>query len=122
MVEVVRGLGFVYGLWILSLSFLKVFWLSGSGFRWVWGSGFSVYPKGPCTQRGYTLAPKYLYRDYSKAKVCTIWVHGPLGLGFRVWSLRLLWLREALRRDLVQKLGFGVPYFNTFFLKGTIMD
>ena len=26
----------------------------------------------------YTLAPKYLYRDYLKAKVYTIWVHGLL--------------------------------------------
>ena len=38
------------------------------------------YPKGPCTQIVYTLAPKYLYRDYFKAKVYTIWVHGPSGL------------------------------------------
>ena len=33
-------------------------------------------PKGPCTQIVYTLAPKYLYRDYFKAKVYAIWVHG----------------------------------------------
>ena len=37
------------------------------------------YPKGPCTQIVYTLAPKYLYSDYFKDKVYTIWVHGPLG-------------------------------------------
>ena len=37
-------------------------------------------PKGPCTQIVYTLAPKYLYGDYFKANVYTIWVHGPLGL------------------------------------------
>ena len=24
-----------------------------------------------------TLAPKYLYRNYLKAKVDTVWVHGP---------------------------------------------
>ena len=36
-------------------------------------------PKGPCTQIVYTLAPKYLNRGYFKAKVYTIWVHGPLG-------------------------------------------
>ena len=24
-------------------------------------------------------------------------------------------------KPLVKKLGFGVPYFNTFFLKGTLM-
>ena len=42
------------------------------------GSGFHN-PKGPCTQIVYTLALKYLYRDYIKAKVYTIWVHGPLG-------------------------------------------
>ena len=26
-----------------------------------------------------SMYPKYLYRDYFKAKVYTIWVHGPLG-------------------------------------------
>ena len=35
---------------------------------------------GPCTQTVYTLGPKYLYRDYFKAKVHSIWVHGPVGL------------------------------------------
>ena len=38
-----------------------------------------LIPKGPCTQIAYTLAPKHLYRDYFKAKVYTVWVHGPLG-------------------------------------------
>ena len=54
-----------------------------------------VYPKGPCTQIVDTLAPKYLCRDYFKAKVYTIWVHGLLGihhspsdLGFGVVGLR----------------------------------
>ena len=42
------------------------------------------YPKGPCTQIVYTLALKYLYRDYIKANVYTIWVHGPLGVVFKV--------------------------------------
>ena len=28
-----------------------------------------------------TLTLKYLYKDYFKTKVCTIGVHGPLGLG-----------------------------------------
>ena len=37
------------------------------------------FPKGPCTQIVYTLAPKYLYRDYFKDKEYTIWVHGPFG-------------------------------------------
>ena len=27
-----------------------------------------AYPKGPCAQTVYSLAPKYLYRDYIKAK------------------------------------------------------
>ena len=36
--------------------------------------------KGPCTQIVYTLAPKYPYRDYFKAKVYTI-------LG--TWTLRV---------------------------------
>ena len=34
-------------------------------------------PKGPCTQIVYTLAPKYLHRDYFKAKVRTIRAHRP---------------------------------------------
>ena len=37
-----------------------------------------VFPKGPCAQLVYTLAPKYPHRDYFKAKVYTIWAHGPL--------------------------------------------
>ena len=41
------------------------------------GLGFRVF-KGPCTQIVYTLAPKYLYRDYFQANVFTLWVHGPL--------------------------------------------
>ena len=36
-------------------------------------------PKGLCAQIVDTLASKYLYRDYIKAKVYTIWVHGPSG-------------------------------------------
>ena len=42
------------------------------GYGWVF-SGTSLlgpldpYPKGPCTQIVYTLAPKYLYRDYFEA-------------------------------------------------------
>ena len=36
-----------------------------------------IIPKGPCTQIVYTSAPMYLNRDYFKAKVYTIWVHGP---------------------------------------------
>ena len=36
-------------------------------------------PKGPCAHIVYTLAPMYLYRDYFKANVYTIRVHGPLG-------------------------------------------
>ena len=36
-------------------------------------------PKGPCTQIVSTLALRYLYRDYIKAKVYAIWVHGILG-------------------------------------------
>ena len=39
-----------------------------------------MFPKGSCTQIVYTLGPMYLYREYFKAKVYTIWVHGPLGL------------------------------------------
>ena len=43
--------------------------------RVLWGLGF----KGPCTQKIFTLGPRYLYRDYFKAKVHSIWVHGPVG-------------------------------------------
>ena len=31
-------------------------------------------PRGPCTHIVYTLAPKYPYRDYFKARVYTVWV------------------------------------------------
>ena len=45
------------------------------------GLHFPNFPKGPCTQTVYTVAPRYLYRDYFKAKVyTTIWVRGPLGM------------------------------------------
>ena len=44
-------------------------------------SGFlEGFPKGPCTQIVYTLRPMYLCREYFKANVYTIWVHGPLGV------------------------------------------
>ena len=38
----------------------------------------ALLPKGPCTQIVYTLGPMYPLREYFKAKVYTIWVHGPL--------------------------------------------
>ena len=38
------------------------------------------YPKGPCAQIAYTLGPMHLQREYFKAKVCALWVHGPLGV------------------------------------------
>ena len=41
------------------------------------GIGKRPAPKGLCTHIVYTLAPEYIYRDYCKAKVYTIWVHGP---------------------------------------------
>ena len=47
------------------------------------GLGF----KGPCTQIVYTLALKYLYRDYIKAKVYTTWVLGPLGISIETQQL-----------------------------------
>ena len=37
-----------------------------------------LFPGGPCAPVVYTLAPKYLCRDYFKAKVYTIC--GPLGI------------------------------------------
>ena len=40
----------------------------------------SLFPKGPCTQIVYTLSPMFRYREYFKAKVYTIWAHGPLAL------------------------------------------
>ena len=36
-------------------------------------------PEGACTEIVYTLATKCLNKDYFKAKVYTIWAHGPLG-------------------------------------------
>ena len=54
--------------------------------------GFRVlcYPKSPCTQIVYTLAHKYLYRDYFKAtaEVYTRMENGPLGLHQRSMGLR----------------------------------
>ena len=55
-------------------------------------------PKGPCTQIVYTLAPKYLYRDYFKANVYTNWAHGPLGFFFHSNAFLL---KEALERPSV---------------------
>ena len=47
------------------------------------------------------------------------------GLGFRVQGLGILWFSGSGCRDPTsasfRKPGFGVPYFNTFFLKGTLM-
>ena len=37
-----------------------------------------LFPKGPCTQIVYTLALKYSYRDYIKAKIYSVWAHGSL--------------------------------------------
>ena len=42
------------------------------------------FPKGPCTHIVYTLALKYSLYRYIGPKVYTIWVHGPLGIG---WGL-----------------------------------
>ena len=48
---------------------------------WLWALRILLLnPKDPCAQIVYTLALKYLYRDYMKAKAYTIWAHGPLGL------------------------------------------
>ena len=55
------------------------------------------YPKGPCTQLVYTLAPKYLYRDYFKANVYTLF--GDMDLeGYPSTVLPLLWGYGALSR------------------------
>ena len=43
---------------------------------------FRCSPKGPCTPRVDTEAPKHPCRDYFKAKVYTICVHGPLEFVF----------------------------------------
>ena len=53
----------------------------------LWKVGVEINRKGPCTQIVKTLALKYLFRDYFKAKVYTIWAHGPLGKGQRVKDL-----------------------------------
>ena len=88
----VLGLGF-QGLGFQGLGFrvsglgLKRFRVNSTGldgFRFHEGVGITVvvagllrpFPKGPCTQTVYTLAPKYLYRDYLKAKVQSIYCLG----------------------------------------------
>ena len=60
-------------------------------------------PKGPCTQVVYTLAPKYLCRDYCKANC--IWVqlfgyHGPLE-----WVIRCRDQNQGLATEV--GLGFA---------------
>ena len=65
-------------------------------------------PKGPCTQIVYTLGPMYLHREYFKANVYTIWVHGPLGKAVvRETDL----LSESSRRGLCAPLvlSAGIP-------------
>ena len=47
----------------------------------------------------YALAPKYVYRDYFKAKVYTIWVHGPSGRGPGVWLKGRRPSKEEPERD-----------------------
>ena len=51
-----------------------------SGFRELGFCGGVFYPRGACTQMVYTLALKYSLYRYIGPKVCTCWVHGPLGL------------------------------------------
>ena len=63
-------------------------------------------PKGPCTQIVDTLAPKYPNTDYFKAKVSTIWVHGPLG-----------YVRRSLPLSMVVCHLFGLPKPQTLNLK-----
>ena len=69
-----------------------------------------------------------MYRDpnYNKLGSCRLRLV-KVGFGFRdpftMFQLRpsLQILCDACGISLVPKLGFGVPYFNTFFLKGTLM-
>ena len=42
--------------------------------------GSSKYPVPKGSQIVYTLGPMYLYRDYLKAKVYTMWVPGSFGI------------------------------------------
>ena len=70
--------------WVVGFSFLGSFFFvkAGADSRGVLERSHSrdplrnpcrkPFPKGPCTQIVYPLAPKYLYRDYFKAKVYTI--------------------------------------------------
>ena len=65
-------------------------------------------PKGPCTRIVYTLGPMYLYREYFKTKVYTIWVHGPLGrtiLGLGVAMFR----DPATQKASDSMVHFGCP-------------
>ena len=61
----------------------------------VHGGVFS-FPKCPCTQIVYTLAPMYVYlhRDYVKANVCTIWDMDPLGFTPSHFFIHGLWPSE----------------------------
>ena len=59
--------------------FVVVFSLRGAKIQLTVYNTSNSYPKGPCAQIVSTLGPMYL-RQYFKAKVYTIWIHGPLGV------------------------------------------
>ena len=56
-------------------------------------AGLSLFRKSPRTQIVYTLAPKYLYRDYFGAKIYTVWAHRPLG------HYDFVWIQVRLRNN-----------------------
>ena len=65
----------------------------------------------------YTLGPMYLYREYFKAKVYPIWVHGPLGYSSKAYSEILPLALGSLGPRVCSQAGD--PYSST--LKGTLM-
>ena len=73
----------------------------GLGFR------LGLYPKGPCTERVYTLALKWSLYGYIGAKVCTIWVHGPLGHD------RIVYYTVAYQSRLYQRASQSTILYST---------
>ena len=62
------------------------------------------YPKGPCAQIVDTLAPKYVYRDYLKAKVPIVSIVVPFW-GYLLGSLIQNWLNQKTEIQLIYYLG-----------------
>ena len=64
--------------------------------------------------------PKYLHRDYIKANVYTIWIHGPLALSlFDGFLFNLMISFLILQKSLTRLVfGYGIKYYDSFIIWG----